>query len=214
MTLTELITMARQRHNSVGDDFWSDEEIRGLIFSACIEMAREAFVIEGVYSTTTVASQQQYTYPTSTIAIKRVTYDGIKLQPITFREDDQITGNNAATTSTGTPQYYAVWNDTIYLRPTPAAAATLEIFSYNEPQAITSVSTLEIPTQYHIDIVDYLLSAMSAKEKNFEGATYWRDQWDKRLAKIKAHERKRLRRDSFTNVNDIDSMSESFIGTV
>jgi hypothetical protein len=214
MTLTELITMCRQRHNSVGDTFWSDDEIRGLIYAGCNEMAREAKVIEGVYTTSTVVGQQEYSYPTQTISIKRVTYAGAKLQPITFREDDQITGLNAGVTSQGTPQYYAVWNDTIYLRPLPAAVGTLKIFSYNEPQALTSVSTLEIPSQYHADIVSYVLFCMHAKEKNFDGATYWRDEWDERLLRIKVHQRKRLRGDSFTNVNDIDTMGESFIGTI
>ncbi len=214
MTPTELETYIRQRHNVVGDTFWSSAEILGLVWSACLEMAREAYVIERLYTTTTVAGTQAYSYPTNTIAIKRVTYDGAKLQRIDMREDDQITGQYQTTTSQGNSQYYYTWNDTLYLRPLPSAAVTLEIFSFNEPQEITTGSTLEIPSQFHVDTVDYVLSCMHAKEKNYEGAQYWKDQWDKRLVKIKAWQRKRLRSDGFTSVKDMDSISASFLGVV
>lgn len=215
MTPSQIETFVRQRHNAVSDTFWSSDEILNLIYAACLEMSREALVIEQLYSTSTVAGTQSYAFPTNTIAIKRVTWNGNKLQPIDQRDDDQLTGGNQATTGQGNPQYYYIWNDTLYLRPIPSSVATLQIFSFNEPAAIaSSTSTLEVPSLFHIDMVDYCLSCMSAKEKNFEGAQYWRDQWEKRLVKIKAWQRKRLRADAFSAVKDIESMSQSFIGTV
>lgn len=214
MTPTELTTYIRQRNNVVGDTFWSDDEILGLVWSACFEMAREALVIEALYSTTTVAGTQSYAYPTNTIAIKRVTYDGAKLQHIDMRDDDQITGQYQSSTSQGNAQYYYVWNNTIYLRPVPSSAVTLQIFSFNEPQEIDTSSTLEIPSQFHIDTVDYVLSCMHAKEQNYQGAKYYKDLWDDRLKKIKAWQRKRLRSDGFSSVKDMDSISASFLGVV
>ena len=214
MTPTTLEAYIRQRHNSVGDTFWSSQEILDLVWAACLEMAREALVIENVYTTTTVAGTQAYSYPTNTIAIKRITYDGAKLQMIDMREDDQITGQYQTSTSQGNSQYYYVWNDTIYLRPVPSSAVTLKIFSFNEPQQLTTTSSLEIPSQFHIDTVDYVLSCMHGKEKNFEGAQYYKGLWDARLIKIKQWQRKRLRADGFASVKDMDSISSSFLGVV
>ena len=214
MTPTELDTYCRQRYNAVGDTFWGTTEVLNIIFDACAQMAREAQVIRQVYTTSTAIGTSEYVYPTNAVSIKRITYAGQKLQPISFREDDQITGQNQAATSSGTPQYYAEWNRTIYLRPVPDAVGTLKIFSFNTPQAITTASTLEIPTEYHLDVVLYVLSVFHSKEKNFQGADYWQKKWEQRLKEIKINERKKLRGDSFTHVNDIDSMSESFIGSV
>lgn len=214
MTPTELVTYIRQRHNVVGDTFWSDAEILNLVWGACFDMAREALVVENVYTTTTVAGTQAYSYPTSAIAIKRITYDGAKLEKIDFREDDQITGQYSSSTSQGNSQYYYIWNEQIYLRPIPSSAVTLQIYVFNEPQQITTASTLEIPTQFHLDTVDYALSCMHAKEKNFAGSKYYDDRWAARLLKIKAWQRKRLRADGFTSVKDMDSISSSFLGVV
>lgn len=214
MTPSELVTFIRQRNNIVGDNFWSDEELLGYVYDACLQMARDAYVIERVYTTTTTAGVNEYVYPTNTIAIKRVTYDGKKLDPISFREDDQLTGLNQATTSRGSPQYYAVYNETLYLRPIPDDALTLKIFSFNEPQTIDTTSTLEIPSQFHADTCDLANSYIKAKENNFSGAQYWMTQWEKKLVKIKSWQRKRLRADANANVLDIDSLTNSFLGTV
>lgn len=212
MTPTELQTFIRQKYNIVGDNFWSDSEIYNLIWEASYQLAREAFVIEGTYTTTTVAGTQAYSYPTNAISIKRITWDGRKLQPINMREDDSLTGNLQSSTSQGDPQFYYVWDETIYLRPIPSSAATLKIFSFDKPQEITTSSTIDVPEQFHMDLIDYVLSNLHAKEKNFAGAQYYLALWQAKIAKIKAWQRKRLRGDAFSNVQDIDSLSETFVG--
>lgn len=214
MTPTEIETAARNRYNSVGDSFFSQNEILDLMWDACLDMTRECNLIERVYTTSTVASQQEYSYPTSTISIKRITYDGKKLKPITMREDDAITGLNQSTTSEGTPQYYFVWNETIYLRPIPSSVATLKIFTYNEPSEITTTSTLEIPTQFHMDLVDYIVSEMAAKDSNLDIAKWYAEKWEKSKLDIKKWQRKRLRGDSFATVQDEEAMIEGYLGIV
>ncbi len=138
MTPNDLQEYARRQYNASADQFFSDSELYQHIWAAEYELAYKAMLIERVYTTTTVASQQEYSYPTDTIAIKRVTYDGVKLVPITFKEDDTLTLGNAATTATGSPQFYAIWNETLYLRPVPDDDLTLKLFTYNEPTAVTA----------------------------------------------------------------------------
>ena len=214
MTPTEIETAARNKYNAIGDSFFSQEEVLDLMLQACNELARDCFMIQATYTTSTVASQQEYSYPTNTIAIKRITYDGKKLKQITFREDDSITGLNQSTTATGTPQYYFVWNETISLRPIPSSVATLKIYSFNEHSAITTSSTLEIPSQFHMDIVDFIVSEMAAKDSNFTAAKYYSDRWEKKKLDAKRWVRKQFRGDSFSVVQDEDQMIEGYLGIV
>lgn len=214
MTPTEIETAARNRYNSIGDSFFSSEEILSLMWDACLDITRECNLIERTYTTSTVASQQEYSFPTSTITIKRITYDGKKLKPISMREDDAITGLNQSTTSEGTPQYYFIWNETIYLRPIPSSIATLKIFTYNEPSQILTSSTLEIPTQFHLDLVDYIVSEMAAKDSNFTAAKYYADKWERSKTDVKKWQKRRLRGDSFATVQDEDAMIEGYLGIV
>lgn len=200
MTPTQILTSAKQRYNAVGDSFWSDDELLGLLYDACLDMTRESLSIERTYSTSTVASQQEYAYPTDTISIKRITYEGRKLTQINMREDDRITGLNQSTTSTGTPAFYFIWNETISLRPIPSAVGTLKIYSYNEPAVLTISSTLEIPTQFHMDTVNYIVSEMASKDMNFKKAEYYAAKWEKAKLNAKKFARKQKRGDAMAHV--------------
>lgn len=212
MTPNELQTYARQQYNAATDNFFSDAELYQHIWAAEFELSRQAMLIERLYSTSTVASQQEYTYPTDTIAIKRITFDGVKLVPITFKEDDTLTLGNSATTATGDPQFYAVWNSTIYLRPIPSRVATLQIFSFNEPAEVSAASTLEIDTMWHLAMADFLLWKMAAKDKNFEAANYYKGMWDKTVFEARKWGRRRLRGDSFLVIKDEEAWPSTFPG--
>ena len=214
MTPSELITFALQRHNAVGDSLFSNDLMLSLMYAACQDIAKKAYVIEQTYSTTTVASTQEYAFPTNAFAIKRVTYDGMKLTPITFREDDSLSLQNSTTIVTGTPNYYATFNRTIYLRPVPGDALTLKLFTYNMPSEIDTTSTLEVPTEYHTDLALYMLAEMNAMEKNYQGAQYYLGLWDKRVEAIKKEQRKRNRGDAFQGIQDIDSMPSNIVDLV
>lgn len=214
MTTQALVTAIRNQYNSIGDSFFSDDEILNLIYQACLDMCREAKLIERVYTTSTVASQQEYDYPTSTIAIKRIQYDGKKLQPITFREDDAITGLNQSTISTGTPQYYMIWNEVLYLRPIPSTVGTLKIFSVNEPQVLVISSTLEIPSQFHMDLVDYCVAMLALKDANLNVYDRLLVKWEKSKINAKRWAQKRKRTDAFGQVQDDDNLIETYLGVV
>lgn len=212
MTPTQVILASRNAYNAVGDSFFSDDEILGLLYDACLEMSRESLVIERVYSTSTVIGTQEYDFPANTIAIKRVTYDGRKLRPISFREDDTITGLNQANTTQGTPEYYYQWNETIGLRAIPDAVKTLQIYSYNEPAVIATTSTIEIPSMFHRGLVYYVVAEQAAKDLNFSAAQYYQNKWVKVLSDAKKWARKRKRTDSPANVQDEESLVGTYLG--
>lgn len=215
MTPTQLLDAARRRYNAVGDNFYSDTEIYELMYAAHLEFARETLCIERVYTTTSVASQFEYSLPENTISVKRITYDGIKLVPITFREDDAITALNANTLEVGSSQFYYVWNQTVHLRPMPDTdGLEIKIYSINEPQYITATSVFEIPTNFHMETLNYVLSELYGKDKDFNAASYYRNLWSLALQNGKKFVQKSKRGDAFVGVQDVSTLNERVIGNL
>lgn len=204
MTPTELTTYALQQYNAVNDDFFSQPELFSHIQAAQNILARECNAIENTYTTPTVASQQEYSWPTNAIAIKRITWNGQKLTKISFREDDYLTGFNQATASTGTPVTYAVFDRTIYLRPVPNAVQSLKIFTFDAPSAVSASAELDVPTEFHLGIANYLLWRMALKDQNFQAAKTYQELWDEERARCLAWSRKRQVADGFNTVRDED----------
>lgn len=200
MTPAELELRCRNRYNAVGDTFWSQAEIFGLITDACTEAALEAQVIERTYTTTTVAGTQEYSFPTNVIAIKRVTYDGIRLDPIDMIEDDAFTGMRQNNVDQGTPEFYWQWNYSVSLRKIPDDAKTLKIWAYAMPSEVTASSVLEVPAEFHHDIETYVLKEMAFKDKNYRVAEAYEAKWERAKVKMRSAVKKRKRADGFAVV--------------
>jgi hypothetical protein len=213
MTPAEIELHARRRYNAVNDTFWSQQEIFDYIYAACLEVADEALAVQRLYSTSTVIGQQEYDFPGNTIAIKRVTWNGRKLTKIDMIEDDALTGLNQTTSDTGNPEFYWVWNETISLRPVPASVETLKVYSLNEPSSIsTGTQTIEIPTQHHGRLINFVLHAMAAKDQNYDAAQWYLGQWNNDKLKIRQSVARMKRTDKFTTVKDENMVIETFIG--
>lgn len=210
MTPAQIEQAARERYNAVGETFWSSSEIMTLIYGACLELAIETLCIEQTYTTTTVSGTAEYAYPTNTISIKYITYNGIPVDPIDLDQGNSITLNTVTSNTTGSPLGYSIWNDTITLWPTPNDAQTLKIYSYNEPQEVTSNSTLEVPSVFHLRLVNYVVSEMYAKDKDFSSAKYYKGIWENDKIHIKRWVAKRKRGHRFAAVKDEEALPGSY----
>lgn len=184
MTPTAIELYARNSYNAVNDTFWTQDEIFGYIYGASLIMAKDAKCIERTYTTTTGVGTQEYDFPTNVMGIKRITYGGMKLTQITMREDDQLTSYNQTITDQGTSAFYWIWNETISLRPIPGAATTLKLWTYNYPGVVSVNSTLEIPERYHVELTNFVLMKMAAKDQNYEAAQYYEKKFDEDVKKV------------------------------
>lgn len=212
MTPLQIESAVRRRYNAENDSFWSTDEIMDLIYAASLELANETNCIENVVTATTVADQRAYTMPSEAVSIFRVEYDGDSLERITWREDDAITLSNADTTTSGTPRYYAEFENVVYLRPIPDSALTLKVYSYNEPQSVTTSSTLDIPSRYHMDLCYFVLAEMYEKSKDVSGSNRYRQLWLNAISKAKRLEKRRKRGGAFGYVLDMDTLPSSLLG--
>jgi hypothetical protein len=216
MTPTEVITQARSKYNAVGDTFYSDAELLHLQYEGCTELAVDCDAIESTDATTTsTAGDNSYAFPTRCLSIKRLEYAGRKLKPLTQREDDTLTVGNNATTTTGTPQFYYIWDEVIYLRPVPAASSdTIKVYGFFAPDTVTASSTLEIPQWMHPGLVNFLLREMCAKDGNRSMAEYYGTLWEQHKQRIKKWRQKKKRGDSFSVVQDEEHLSEVTLGSI
>lgn len=205
---------ARRKYNATGDTFFTDDDFYDLIYEAETILAEEALVIEKIYTTTSVASQREYSWPTTAIAIKRVEYDGNKLRYSTFREDDALTLSQADTTETGTPDFYQLWDRTIYLRPIPGTAGlTIRIFTYDRPSLqSTSSANLDTPEHYRKDIVNYCLAHMAMKDGNSAVAQSYFNRWDLAVKRAIRWQRKRRGTDGPKRVQNVDELPQTHLG--
>ncbi len=207
MTPQQIEDAARRKYNSYSSSFFAQAEIWDLIYQAELEIARETKMLEGntVISGGSVLGTQSYAYPTGVLEVKRVQYDGARLEKIDFRDDDDITLFDANDTAQGTPLYYYDWEKTIYLRPVPdTSSLEIRLFYYKEPTIVTSASqTLEVPTLFHMCIADYVVGEMAAKDQNAEIAQLYLDKWyNRHIPSMKAWTTKRKTGDKFKVVRE------------
>lgn len=216
MLPSEIEDHARNLYNATNDTFFTSNEVMVYIYDACLQLAREALPIEAIdTSSTTTAGTRSYSFPTNFIAIKRLECNGRKLIPITMREDDALTLGNSTSPATGAPQYYEIFNRTVYLRPIPdTSSQTLTFYGNKQPVVPTVSETLEIPDMFHPDITKFVVSQMYAKDGNTNMASYYMQRWEKSVVEAKKFWRKYKRRDSFACVQDEDSLPATILGTI
>jgi hypothetical protein len=214
MTPLEVEEAARRTYNAVSDSFWSQDEIMNLIWHAQQEMAIEAEIIERSYTTTTVAGTQEYAFPTNAMFIKRVTYNGQKLTPIDFLDDDELTNYDSDTTDQGNSRFYTQWNEAIQLRPIPSSAVTLKIYSINAPQEVTTTSSLEVPASLHRYLVAYVLKEMVSKDQNAIFHDRYALQWANGMDMARKYKAKRKRADGFAHVKNQEFVAITQLGKV
>ena len=200
LSVSDIQTRARERYNAVGDDFYSDQMLRDLIYDAQAILAKEGWVIEKTFTTPSVASTREYAYPTTTLAIKEIRYDYIKIRKVKLRDDPKTSSTDVS----GKPTSYALWDDTIILYPTPdTAAETIQIRAYTHPVDITSnTSTIEVPEEYKEDLINYILKWMASKDQNLPLSDRYGLEWEKAVLRAKKQRRKRLRGDKNSVVTD------------
>lgn len=216
MTPAQVEEAARRRYNSDASTFWSQDEVFKVIWEGEMILALEDLVIEGKDTTiTTVAGTRAYDFPSLMISAKRIEYNGSKLQPIDFRDDDALSLNNSATTAQGSPQYYAVWNKQIYLRPVPDAAQTLTIYKYSEPTLLTTASTtLSTPTICHQALINYTTAMMAAKDENWTMHDRYMAAFTADRVRINQWFIKKKRQDGFAVVKDEESLASTLLGGI
>lgn len=214
MTPAQIQAAARRKYNATGDTFFSDDEFFYLIYEAESVLAQESLVIQKTYTTSSVASQREYAWPTNALGIRRIEYDGSKLKFINMRQDDIVTLLNTDVVDTGTPEYYFVWDRSIFLRKTPGTAGlSIKIYTYDLPSLQTSSSAnLDTPVIYHKDIVNFVVANMAIKDGNGTIYDRFNKMWELAVANSRKFQRRRVGQDGMPRVQNVDALVNTNLG--
>lgn len=200
LSVAQIMERVRHRYNATGDGFFSDTMLRALIFSAQEELAKEGWVIEETFTTTSTSGTRELAFPTNTLAIKEVKYDYKKLRKMILGKDPKT----STTEPTGTPGSYAIWDGVIILFPTPDTTGdTIQIRTYSYPQDVDSnVTELDVPNEYHDDLINFVLAHMCLKDQNITLYQQYISLWRQTVEKAIEQRRKMLRADRPARVKD------------
>lgn len=134
-------------------------QIHAWLDDAAQEMSGLAGLLEDYYSIPSVAAQIAYPLPEDYVAIipDSVTYDSALVQPVPVDREQYLLDPSSSAT-TGTPQYYMVWNNRIRVGdPAPAEADKNIKFRYLRPANPLSSDTelSEVQRRYHAGLIAY-----------------------------------------------------------
>ena len=204
MSPDEIVNYARQNYNATNDtQFFSSSELYLHIEQAQNILARECNAIENTYETSTVANQQEYTFPALAISIKAASYDDKPLKRLDFKTFRRLYMTNP--TTTGIPVAFSQFDKTLFLGPIPDAVADLDLWTFDKPDTVSSTSSLGVDSEFHIGIVHYLLWRMALKDQNFQLASEYKTAWDEERARCLAWSRKRQLAGGFNVVKEGDT---------
>jgi len=199
LTPSDLNTLIRERYNAVNDNFFSDAFIYNGLYQAQQQLALECNLIEKSYTTTSVAGQREYSYPSTAQSIRRLEYKGVKVLPVDLIQDPKT----SLTEPTGTPGWYAIWGQEYVLFPTPSVSGDqIKVFTFDMPSKVSVTSVLDVPAKYHLALVDYVMYTMFAKEQNDRMAQFHLGLWQQSVSRIKRERAKALHSDQFACVMD------------
>jgi hypothetical protein len=214
-TVTQIVDNARDLYNGTGDTFFTEARMYEWLEHVINELARESKCIENTPTAVpTVAGTADYAYPTNLIEIKRLTYNGGKLQKLSKREVDAMTLSGTIATTQGTPVFYTDFDDTVSLFPVPDAVGSLVFSGYSEHATILVGTTISIPNQFQLGLVDGLLAKMYAKDKDFQSAAYYDAKFEKLKISALKYMKAKKRTDSFANVQVEELIPGTTLGAV
>ena len=200
ITLTQLNDIIRQRYNAVGDTYFSDQYIYDLVFEAESKLAKDGYVIENTYITSSVSGTRELSYPTNTLAVREVRYNYDKLIKLPLIDDPKVDSSNP----TGTPTHYSIWDNVIILYPTPDTSSdTIQVRVYEYPQRLTSTSTLNVPDEYQIDVCNFVLAHMALKDSNVPLYREYMSLWNDCVEKAKEQRAIREQADKMNQTRDV-----------
>lgn len=216
MTLDQLVTFVRNRHNAANDSNWSPAEIYALITGRANEILSIIGLIEDKdTSTTTVAGTQEYNFPTDFVHLKAVLYDGQLLSPISFKEWEEQKANGL--TPQGTPKYFVVWNSQVILVPTPDSAETLTFYGEKQHPLIdnSTQTTVDIPAILHQRLADGVIADMAAKDEKWTMMQAYENKWlNVHIPAFYRHVFLTKRRGKLRTVTDADTSINNEYGVV
>lgn len=157
---------------------WTQEEIRAFLNQGQLEFVKKTLCLETDATENSVSGTQQYTLPTNYFKLKQpggVFWNtGSNQSELDFVEIAR--SNRLANTVTGTPEYFWLWRNELWLYPIPGTTANnmIQIFYVKKPATMTvDGDTPDIDDAYHEALVFFAASRCLMVDNAPAWKTFW-----------------------------------------
>lgn len=164
----------------------TDSDITRWANQAQVEIVSNNPMIQTTANQSTVVGQA--TYDINTIAptmlqLEAVLYDGWPLEPTTIERMKADLGPDS--TMPGSPQYFYVWANTIYLWPVPNAVKPLQVNYSSMPVEVSVTSDFfGIPDRYYDRICEYVMSKAYELDEDWGAHTVQRQTFEDKMSAL------------------------------
>lgn len=179
----------KQFGDEIGEQI-DDTDILRWINDAMMEIVIQNDLLQVVSTTSTFSREPNYLTPTNINKVFSVKWQGNSLKQLNLQEAEEMFGNKDDDGSypVGSPEYWWMWGNTITLYPAPQQAGSkdLRMFFLRNPVPVSDMGEIpEIPTKYHLRIVDYCIAQAAELDDNNEKYTQKRGEFDQHLSQLR-----------------------------
>jgi len=182
MDVATALTIIKRHFGDEYDVIILDTDLYAYIYEAEMDIIRQAG------SNDKNINVQSNLFPSAvpdSIKIKRVSCNGSDVT-YTTRDELDLMGAGDTTTTTGFPEYWYLFNKSIYLYPSPTGTPFSVNLTYSKTPTLMAgapaSNTFTVPEVFHNDIIQYCLSRCYSKNSDTNNEQRAMDLYDKNLA--------------------------------
>lgn len=173
MNVSEIAARIKRQFGDESGVQVTDDDIYRWVNDAQKDIAMAQTLLETVATTPIVANQNEYTLPLNILTLRSIRVLGNKIKVLSLQEAEEYIPNFDLSSAwiTGVPEVAWIWANTIALYPVPNTSGSLKVYYTRNPIEITAgTDTPELPTKYHLRIVEYCLAQAYEMDENWDAA--------------------------------------------
>ena len=190
--VSEVITaVQRQFGDESGVQLENSDIIRWINDAQDIIVAKNK-VLKAKSTTTAVAGQAAYTFPSDNIhQIESIHYNGYRVPNMSFPEaEEQIFRSDPAALSVGEPILWYEWAGTFTFWPAPNDTKNIDLYYTQRPAHVSLISdVLSVPDKYYQDVVRYCMQQAYEMDEDMANSQAKGQQFDASLNEKSEEER-------------------------
>lgn len=167
MLVSDVATRVKRQFGDEQGAQITDADILRWVNDAQTEIATQNKLLQTVSTSSSVVGTQSYTTPTDMLALRGVRYDKLRLSVVSMDDIDAIVEDS--TYDSGTPEYYWMIGESIYLWPKPDAVKTITIYYTQKPATLVNQSDpISLPPQFDNRIIEYCIAQAAELDDDLE----------------------------------------------
>lgn len=185
MNVSELVLAVQRLFGDTAEAQVTQPDIIRWLNQGQITIARRTEVLQRHSEVNVTVGDKCYPLPADYLFVRRATFNNELMEPVAFEEIDTVVPNRDAEQSKGTPFYYYLWDDHIWLYPTPDSSGTgnLDIWYIRRPALLSgNEDEPEIPAYMHEDLVQYAVMKAKELDEDWEASSLLRQDIEQRMA--------------------------------